>query len=858
MKKNKHTLAWISIFLAGLTVISLVGFRQFLDNYKEKWNLQCLQIPVKLLATTRRHADQLLMLQKNLAMYLKYERVNLTLPGRGADMRARFVYSRSNADSMLVLSPTKLSDKEVNSCRMILNALYPSVRNISSDYGEVERVYLRLNTGHVLLFLFASNPPDSILIRGYNETPARFQLRDLGLNSVELTPPFIGRISKKELMTLYTGLECQDSISGQICLDLATRYYNNWLELNLEHAKLVLFDTSGTILASNDKRFSRTDSLHNIYKSMPGFNINPAIRAADPDKPLYFEKDEGSYYVYFHKFGRSKVLALYASKNEVRLIIFIELIPFLLAFITLWAASWAYYSQRRITKKLKKMSAELEVAKQEAETANDAKSVFLANMSHEIRTPMNAIIGFSQILTTMVKDPVQANYISSISSSSKILLSLINDILDLSKIEAGKLEIRPEPFSIRNLLTEVESLFMAKATEKGLVLTAMVDERLPENLVSDELRIRQVLLNFMSNAIKFTDEGEIILAAQLLSRNGNKVDMILSVKDSGIGIKEEQLKHIFGAFAQVENQDTRKYGGTGLGLAITEKLVTLMGGKVEVESEPFIGSTFKVILPSLEISEDDLNSPSVQKNMLGKVRFPGSAVLIVDDVLNNRRVLYGLLGGIGLKCLEASNGKECLEMIRAEKPALVLMDLRMPVMDGFTAVKEIRSDASLSDLPVIAVSASAFHQDERDVKLKGFDSFLRKPVIADELINELCRFIPYENIQPEGIIPQAAVIKAAPVKPEVLTALVAELSGEVTELASLALKKRSIQSSKALLDKVSRLEAVYPWEPYTKWVESLSLAVESFDIALMEVALREFTPLIENARAVLSGINNKK
>ncbi len=855
MKKNKHTLAWISIFLAGLTVISLVGFRQFLDNYKEKWNLQCLQIPVKLLATTRRHADQLLMLQKNLAMYLKYERVNLTLPGQGSDMRARFVYSRSNADSMLVLSPTKLSDKEVNSCRMILNALYPSVRNISSDYGEVERVYLRLNTGHVLLFLFASNPPDSILIRGYNETPARFHLKDLGLNNVELTPPFIGRISKKELMTLYTGLECQDSIRGQICLDLATRYYNNWLELNLEHANLVLFDTSGTILASNDKRFSRTDSLHNIYKSMPDFNINPAIRAADPDKPLYFEKDEGRFYVYFHKFGRSKVLALYAGKSEVRMIIFIEIIPFLLAFITLWAASWAYYSQRRITKKLKKMSAELEVAKQEAETANDAKSVFLANMSHEIRTPMNAIIGFSQIMTNLVKDPVQANYLSSISSSSKILLSLINDILDLSKIEAGKLEIRPEPFSIRNLMAEVESLFLARVTEKGLILKVLADERLPEYMVSDELRIRQILLNFMSNAVKFTDEGEIILSAGFLGQEGNRVGMKLSVKDTGIGIKQEQLKHVFGAFAQVENQDTRKYGGTGLGLAITEKLVTLLGGKVEVESEPFIGSTFSAILPSLEVFEGDLTAPAVQKDKMGKVRFRAAKILIVDDVNNNRRVLAGLVSGLGLDCTEATNGKEALEMIRSEMPSLVMMDLRMPVMDGFTAVKEIRADAALSDLPVIAVSASAFHQDERDVKLKGFDSFLRKPVIADELIIELCRSLPYDSVE-ENSVPTAAVeIEADGVNPEILAALINTLSGELKDLAATALRKRSIQSSKILLETAGKLSANYSWEPYSKWVSSLNLAVESFDIALMEAALREFEPLLKKAKDILSGLN---
>jgi len=849
MGRKKQILAWISILLIALTFLSLFGFRQILDNYRERWNLKCQQVPVRLLATAKRHGDQLLMLQQSLSLYMQYEAKNIFLPSPGPDMKIRHVYSRSVDDSMLVLSPTVLAEREIKSCRQLMTTAFRTIQHIANDFGEVERVYFRLNSGHVLLFLFGKNPADSVIIRGYNETPERFRPVNGKLNSVSVTPPFIGRLAKKELITLYTAWAVHDSIIGEICLDLGTQYYHNWLELNLEHANLVLYDTCGVVLTSSENRFISNDFLINVYATLPEFNINPRLRKVDSDKPLFFESDEGGYYKYFYKFARNKVMSLYASKHEVRLAIFIRLIPFLLVIIALWAASWAYYSQRLISRKLKKMSEELEIAKHEAESANDAKSVFLANMSHEIRTPMNAIIGFSQILTNLVKDPVQANYLASISSSSKVLLSLINDILDLSKIEAGKLELRPEPFSIRNLLSEVESLFIARATEKGLILKVNADERLPEYMVSDELRIRQILLNFMSNAVKFTDEGEIVLSAEFLGREGNKVSMKLSVKDTGIGIKEDQLKHVFGAFAQVENQDSRKYGGTGLGLAITEKLVSLLGGRVEVESEPFMGSIFSVILPSLEIFEGDLNIPSVQKDKSGSVKFKGSSVLIVDDVNNNRRVLSGMMSGLGLKCSEATNGKEALELMRAVKPDLVMMDLRMPVMDGFTAVKEIRADAALSKLPVIAVSASAFHQDERDVKLKGFDSFLRKPVIADELIVELCRFLPYEDINPSM---EAAVPGPEPdVDQAVLKALVEGLSGEARELAAIALKKHSIQSTKALLVLTSGLTEKFSWEPFSKWVCSLKLAVESFDVALMDASLREFEKLLENARKII-------
>ncbi len=854
MNKKNQNIIWIAVLMAGLALTGFFGFRIYLHSFRNEWELKCQQVSLRLNTSLSSNREKLLMFQKEMDRYLQSHPKAIRLPLNIAEKRIRYIYRDRTTDSMFILSPVELMKDQLNSMKLVLQEMYPYTRLLTGGSVNVARLYLRLKSGQVLEYYNGKALEDSLIISGFNNTPERMAPIRGKQGEVDLTRDFFGQVIKQKILTFYTALVLNDTVIGEICIDYRMEYFRKVLDIDLDKARLSLYDTTGYIFSTSDERLNGFHEVKNIYSFIPELKLSEEFRNSQ-NTGFITASMEGRYYKYFYRIGKV-ILAMYAKKTDVWMSIFLGLLPFFIVFIALWTASLAYYKQRQTTLKLRLLSAELDAARKEADSANQAKSVFLANMSHEIRTPMNAIIGFSQILTGLVRDPVQANYIKSISSSSKILLSLINDILDLSKIEAGKLEIHPEPFNIRHLLSEVGSLFIAKATEKGLVLTISVDENLPGNLVSDELRIRQILLNFMSNALKFTDEGEITLSAGLLARKGNRVDMILSVKDSGIGINQDQMKHVFGAFEQVENQDSRKYGGTGLGLAITQKLVTLMGGRVEVESEPFIGSTFSVTLPLLEVFEGDLNAPSVKMDQHSKVKFNDSSVLIVDDISNNRLVLSGLMSGLGLNCSEASNGKEALEMIRRAKPSLVMMDLRMPVMDGFAAVKEIRADVSLSGLPVIAVSASAFHQDERDVKLKGFDSFLKKPVIADELIVELCKFLPYENIQPEDGTPQAAGVPDHTVSAQVLNALLAELSGEFRDNVSAALKKRSVQFSKTLLEKAHLLVKKYSWEPFSKWVASLDLAIESFDIALMETVLKEFEPMLRKAKDVLSGMNN--
>ena len=376
-----------------------------------------------------------------------------------------------------------------------------------------------------------------------------------------------------------------------------------------------------------------------------------------------------------------------------------------------------------------------------AEAANRAKTEFLANMSHEIRTPMNAILGFSELLTGLVREPKAKSYLAAIHSSGRTLLQLINDILDLSKIEAGKLELEYENISVGAVLREVQQIFSQKAAQKDVQLRVEIDPALPAGLMLDEIRLRQILFNSVGNALKFTEEGSVLIRAlrEAIPGRADVVRLVLEVEDTGIGIPESEQLRIFEAFTQQAGQSAKKHGGTGLGLTITQRLVEMMGGAISLWSTPGEGSRFRFTFDQVAVVQAERAVEVADTLVLDIDQFEPATVLVVDDVELNRDLFRAFFENTRHRFLEAVNGREALEVARQERPDLILMDVRMPVMDGVQATRILKADPLLRDIPIVIVTASAMRSEEQELKPIA-DGFLRKPVSRAELTSQLQHF----------------------------------------------------------------------------------------------------------------------
>ena len=378
------------------------------------------------------------------------------------------------------------------------------------------------------------------------------------------------------------------------------------------------------------------------------------------------------------------------------------------------------------------LRAELRAAR--ARRAVEEKSVFLANVSHEIRTPMNAIFGFSQLLGDKVRDPQQREWLQSIRHSANVLLDLINDVLDLSKIEAGKLSLDPRGTDLRDLTGEALAMFEPQAAQKGIALSQRVDGESMSAVRVDPDRLRQVLINLMSNAVKYTERGGVTVELSMRPSPGDDTrrDVRIAVRDTGTGIHPEQRDAIFDAFHQAEAPDGLQRQGTGLGLNICRRLTDLMDGRIEVDSRVGEGSVFTLHLPGLPVAKDVVGPRDAEAQSVDFDRLPPMHVLVVDDIAWNAEVAKGYLADSHHSVHTASDGLEGVAAAREIRPDVVLMDLRMPRMDGFQARDAIRADPALAGTAVVAVTASSLSRDAGQLR-RSFDGYIRKPYTPMQL-----------------------------------------------------------------------------------------------------------------------------
>jgi signal transduction histidine kinase/CheY-like chemotaxis protein len=506
--------------------------------------------------------------------------------------------------------------------------------------------------------------------------------------------------------------------------------------------------------------------------------------------------------------------------------------------LALWLARVAAHHKER--------ERDMMEAKLHAEHSNQEKTVFLANMSHEIRTPMNAILGFSELLAVSLTSPKHKQYVQSIRSSADSLLQLINDILDMSKIEAGVMELRPEPTDLREICDFIRVLFSKAAAKKNLRLECHVATDLPHAILTDRIRLRQVLVNLVGNAVKFTDEGGVDVRVSWEKQpSSSHIILTIEVQDTGVGIPEDKLNMIFKPFAQSGVSSEKEKQGTGLGLAIVKRLTEAMGGSVTVASVVGQGSAFHLRFPDTPISARLAatdKKPANDEVDFNELR--PSTLLVVDDNPTNRELIAGIFADTHHRVQYCSNGFDAIAKAREVRPDIILMDIRMPGVDGYDTLTAIRQTIGLEMVPVIAATASALLDRENSLKEK-FSGYLRKPFSRQQLFDELADFLPRAaDAPPNGSAASDQTVDGADAPP-VPKELISQLRALLVEPWPAIRDSVAVNESKAFAVGLEGLGQRWRCAPLEEYAQKLLRDAENYAVTDLEKHLGEFSALVE-------------